>query len=187
MAGLNRCASMKMCTQCTKMCTTKIQECEANAQQCVPQKYAQPKCKNVCTMHENVCAMHENVCTMHENVRAMCEDVHYKDVRMCIIKLRKCAPNVRKCVPQKCDNMCPMNKNVEDLTLPHIFHMDSRSTPGVHVEFRHFFFGGSPANFLSRIYLESNRSPPGLQLLHLDNMESRSEHREYEITQQDST
>ena len=54
------------------------------------------------------------------------------------------------------------------------------------MDFRHFFFGGSPAKFLSRIHLESNRSPPGLQLLHLDNMESTSEHREYEITQQDS-
>ena len=74
-------------------------------------------------------------------------------------------------------------------TPPHIpcgLHVDSRSTPGVHVEFRHFFFGGSPAKFLSRIHLESNRSPPGLQLLHLDNMESTSEHGEYEITQQDS-
>ena len=74
-------------------------------------------------------------------------------------------------------------------TPPHIpcgLQVDSRSTPGVHVEFRHFFFGGSPAKFLSRIHLESNRSPPGLQLLHVDNMESTSEHREYEITQQDS-
>ena len=55
------------------------------------------------------------------------------------------------------------------------------------MEFRHFFFGGSPANFLSRIHLESNRSLPGIQLLHLDNMESTSEHSEYEITQQDPT
>ena len=69
---------------------------------------------------------------------------------------------------------------------PHIFYVDSRLIPGVHMELRHFFFGGSPANFLSKIHLESNRSPDGLQLLHLDNMDSTSKHREYEITQQDS-
>ena len=48
-----------------------------------------------------------------------------------------------------------IRKVTEDFTLPHIFHVDSiwtpGPTPGVHVEFRHFFFGGSPANFLSRI------------------------------------
>ena len=65
-------------------------------------------------------------------------------------------------------------------------HVESRSIPGVHVDFRHFFFGGSPANFLSRIYVESMQSPIRLQLLHLDNMDSTSEHREYEFTQQDS-
>ena len=61
--------------------------------------------------------------------------------------------------------------------------MESRSIPGVHVDFRHFFFGGSPANFLSRIHVESMWSPVGLQLLHLDNMDSTSEDR---VTQQDS-
>ena len=38
-------------------------------------------------------------------------------------------------------------------------HVESRSIPGVHVEFRHFSFGGSPANFLSRIHQESTWSP----------------------------
>ena len=65
-------------------------------------------------------------------------------------------------------------------------HVESRSIPGVHVDFRQFFFGGSPANFLSRIHVESMWSPAGVQLLHLDNMDSTSEHREYEFTQQDS-
>ena len=37
----------------------------------------------------------------------------------------------------------------ENFTLPHIFH----------VEFRHFSFGGSPANFLSRVHQESTWSP----------------------------
>ena len=64
--------------------------------------------------------------------------------------------------------------------------MESRSIPRVHVDFRHFFFGGSPANFLSRIHVESMWSPVGLQLLHLDSMDSTSEHWEYEFTQQDS-
>ena len=65
-------------------------------------------------------------------------------------------------------------------------HVESRSIPGVHVDFRQFSFGGNPANFLSRIHVESMWSPAGLQLLHLDNMDSTLEHREYELTQQDS-
>ena len=56
-------------------------------------------------------------------------------------------------------------------------HVESRSIPRVHVDFRHFFFAGSPANLLSRIHVESMWSPVGLQLLHLDNMDSTSEHR----------
>ena len=56
---------------------------------------------------------------------------------------------------------------LENFTLPHRFHVESRSIPRVHVDFRQFFFGGSPANFLSRIHVESMRSPAGLQLLHL--------------------
>ena len=38
-------------------------------------------------------------------------------------------------------------------------HVESRSIPGVHVDFRHFFLGGSPANFLSRIHVESSWTP----------------------------
>jgi len=36
--------------------------------------------------------------------------------------------------------------------------------PGVHLEFRQFFLGDNPANFLSRIHLESIWSPSGVQL-----------------------
>ena len=86
---------------------------------------------------------------------------------------------------QRAWGICWESKNHECGCIIHDV-VDSMSTPGVHVEFRHFFSVGSPAKFLSRIHLESNRSPPGLQLLHLDNMECTSEHREYESTQQDS-
>ena len=66
-------------------------------------------------------------------------------------------------------------------TPPHIpcgLQVESRSIPGVHVDFRHFFFGGSPANLLSRIHLESTWSSVGVQLLHLDNIDSTSGHRQ---------
>jgi hypothetical protein len=46
------------------------------------------------------------------------------------------------------------------------------------VECRQNFFGDNPAKFLSRIHVESMWSLLGLQLLHLDNMDSTSEHRE---------
>ena len=64
---------------------------------------------------------------------------------------------------------------MEDFTLPHISHVDSTWTPGGFPEFMwsldHFSLNGSPANPLSRIHA-------GVQLLHLDNMDSTSEHRE---------
>ena len=58
-------------------------------------------------------------------------------------------------------------------TPPHIpggLHLESSSTPGVHLEFRQFFFGDNPANFLSRIHLESSWppvTPSGQHGLHL--------------------
>jgi hypothetical protein len=56
----------------------------------------------------------------------------------------------------------------EDFTLSHRFHLDSRWTPGGFPEsmwsLDYFFFGGSPANFLSRIHVESMWSPVGLHV-----------------------
>ena len=46
-------------------------------------------------------------------------------------------------------NQSRTDPNIEDFTLPHRFH----------VELDYFFFGGSPAKFLSRIHLESSWSP----------------------------
>jgi len=47
---------------------------------------------------------------------------------------------------------------LEDFTLSHRFHVDSRWT------FDLFFLGVSPANSLSRIHVESTWSPPGVHL-----------------------
>jgi hypothetical protein len=56
----------------------------------------------------------------------------------------------------------------EDFTLSHRFHLDSIWTPGGFPEsmwsLDYFFFGGSPANFLSRIHVESMWSPVGLHV-----------------------
>lgn len=83
------------------MCTTKMQECAADAQKCVPQKYVQPKCENVCTMHENVRAMRENV--HHKNAR-MCAQIAKmcaQCAEMCATRMRKYVPNAQKCEAQK--------------------------------------------------------------------------------------
>ena len=78
----------------------------------------------------------------------------------------------------------------EDFTLPHRFHVESMWSPDQSLESMWtldiFFLVVAHANFLFRIHVESMWSPVGLQLLHLDNMDSTSEHREYEFTQQDS-